>query len=114
LSFCNFKVCKGKRWRPRQRSIRRHSASPGTPDFEASEEVLLRALEEASCKYPALIAKSAIIGKVVGVEDQLQGCTIWLSESSMLASSLVPHSIVSVIHGFFYFLFPCLNVSTGI
>lgn len=90
------------------------SASPRTPDFESSEEDLLRTLEEASSKYPALIAKSAIIGKVADVERDLQGCKIWLSESSMF--SLAPGSIVSVVHSplFFFFLIPCLNISTGI
>lgn len=78
------------------------SASPRTPDFEseATEEDLFRALEDASCKFPALIAKSAIIAKVVDVDvdPKPQSCMIWLSESSMIASSLAPLSIVSVIH----------------
>lgn len=88
------------------------SASTPTPDFEASEEDLLSTLEEASRKYPSLIAKSAFIGKVADVVCELKGCTIWLSESSMLASSLKPGDIVSVIH--FFFCPTCLNISTGI
>lgn len=80
-----------------------HSASSQTPpltpplDFESTQEDLLCSLEEASSKYPTLIGKSAIIGKVVNVVHETKGCKIWLSESSMVASSLTPGSIVSVI-----------------
>lgn len=62
--------------------------------FEAGEEVLLRALEEeASCiLYPSLIAKSAFIGKVAAVEDDLQGCKIWLNFREFHAACFFPRS----------------------
>ena len=80
-----------------------HSSSPQTPSlipslsFELTEDSLASSLEEASTKYPSLISKSAFIGKLVDVERNSRGCKIWLSEPSMLASSLAPGSIVSVI-----------------
>ncbi|KAM3738661.1 hypothetical protein ACB098_09G147200 [Castanea mollissima] len=78
------------------------AASPRTPslipspNFEVSEENLVWSFDEASTKYPALIGKSAFIGKVIDVERESRGCKIWLSEPSMVASSLAPGSIVSV------------------
>ncbi|GAV66889.1 AAA domain-containing protein [Cephalotus follicularis] len=79
-----------------------HSASPRTPsatspqDFDVSEEDIRCSLEEAAHRFPALIGKSALIGRVTDVESESIGCKIWLSEPSMVASSLVPGSIVSV------------------
>lgn len=79
-----------------------HSSSPQTPSlipslsFELTEDSLASSLEEASTKYPSLISKSAFIGKLIDVERNSRGCKIWLSEPSMLASSLAPGSIVSV------------------
>lgn len=67
-----------------------------SPNFEVSEENLVRSFDEASTKYPALIGKSAFIGKVIDVERESRGCKIWLSEPSMVASSLAPGTIVSV------------------
>ncbi|KAF3965188.1 hypothetical protein CMV_010604 [Castanea mollissima] len=67
-----------------------------SPNFEVSEENLVWSFDEASTKYPALIGKSAFIGKVIDVERESRGCKIWLSEPSMVASSLAPGSIVSV------------------
>ncbi|XP_075638574.1 calmodulin-interacting protein 111 isoform X3 [Castanea sativa] len=78
------------------------AASPRTPslipspNFEVREENLVWSFDEASTKYPALIGKSAFIGKVIDVERESRGCKIWLSEPSMVASSLAPGSIVSV------------------
>ncbi|MCD9640353.1 hypothetical protein HAX54_025629 [Datura stramonium] len=64
-----------------------------------TEEELRCCLEEASTKFPSLISKTAFIGRIS--EDAAEtvdtkGCKIWLSESSMLASSISPGSIVSV------------------
>ncbi|XP_016507038.2 calmodulin-interacting protein 111 isoform X1 [Nicotiana tabacum] len=67
---------------------------------EFSEEEIRRfRLEEASRKFPSLISKTAFIGRIS--EDAVEtvdtkGCKIWLSESSMLSSSISPGSIVSV------------------
>ncbi|KAL5732649.1 hypothetical protein ACOSP7_032004 [Xanthoceras sorbifolium] len=78
------------------------SASPRTPsltptlDSEVSYEDFQSILEEASIRYPTLIGKSAVIGRVTNVETESRGCKIWLSESSMLASSFAPGSTVSV------------------
>ncbi|XP_050245167.1 calmodulin-interacting protein 111 isoform X2 [Quercus robur] len=78
------------------------AASPRTPslipspNFEVSEENLVWSFDEASTKYPALIGKSTFIGKVIEVERESRGCKIWLSEPSMVASSLAPGSLVSV------------------
>ncbi|CAK9184706.1 unnamed protein product [Ilex paraguariensis] len=69
------------------------------PDVEFSEEDLLSALDEASLKYPSLIGKTAVIGRVtedVGEVVDSKGCKIWLSQSSMVASSISPGSTVSV------------------
>jgi hypothetical protein len=70
-------------------------------DLEASQqENIALCLEEASSKYPYLIDKSAFIGRITDVEAEssttARGCKIWLSESSMVSSSLAPGSIVSV------------------
>lgn len=83
------------------------ASSPRTPslassiDSEASQqENIALCLEEASSKYPSLIDKSAFIGRITDVEAEssttARGCKIWLSESSMVSSSLAPGSIVSV------------------
>ncbi|CAJ1916124.1 unnamed protein product [Sphenostylis stenocarpa] len=55
--------------------------------------------EEASRKFPSLIAKSAFVAEITHVDDTVplfKGFRIWLSEPSMLSSSLSPGSIVSV------------------
>ncbi|XP_027173359.1 calmodulin-interacting protein 111 isoform X1 [Coffea eugenioides] len=84
------------------------SASKNPDDAEISnqEEELLWGLEEASRKYPSLISKTAFIGKVfnndavhasIGTEAfDIKGCKIWMSESAMIASSILPGSLVSV------------------
>jgi hypothetical protein len=83
------------------------ASSPRTPslassiDLEASQqENIALCLEEASSKYPYLIDKSAFTGRITDVEAEssttARGCKIWLSESSMVSSSLAPGSIVSV------------------
>ncbi|XVE57409.1 hypothetical protein DITRI_Ditri04bG0088600 [Diplodiscus trichospermus] len=77
------------------------SASPQTPsvtslDSEVSEEDLRFSLLEVSRQYPSLIGKSAFIGRVNDVDSETRGCKIWLSENSMVASYLVPGSLVSV------------------
>jgi len=55
---------------------------------------------EASRKFPSLIAESAFVAEIIHVDDIVplfKGFRIWLSEPSMLSSSLSPGSIVSVI-----------------
>ncbi|KAK8473378.1 hypothetical protein PHAVU_001G119600 [Phaseolus vulgaris] len=54
---------------------------------------------EASRKFPSLIAESAFVAEIIHVDDIVplfKGFRIWLSEPSMLSSSLSPGSIVSV------------------
>ncbi|KAF3441359.1 hypothetical protein FNV43_RR15273 [Rhamnella rubrinervis] len=93
---------------PSRVSNSEHYESPQTPssthsrDIESREGDLVYFLEEASRKYPSLIGKSAFIGQVIDVEHDSKGFKIWLSESSMVASSFIPGSIVSV-------SFPSLN-----
>uniref|UniRef100_A0A5B6ZV40 CI111 double-psi beta barrel domain-containing protein n=1 Tax=Davidia involucrata TaxID=16924 RepID=A0A5B6ZV40_DAVIN len=74
------------------------SSSSWTPlaDLEVSEEDLLCSLDVPSRKYHSLIGKSAFVGRVTDVAADSRGCKIWLSESSMVASSLAPGSTVSV------------------
>ncbi|KAF8102067.1 hypothetical protein N665_0201s0356 [Sinapis alba] len=80
-------------------------ASPRTPTSSAAtrdtdyinEEELRRGIEEASAAFPCLLGKSAIIGRVADVaSDSIRGSKIWLSETSMVAASLMPGSTVSV------------------
>ncbi|XP_023741327.1 calmodulin-interacting protein 111 isoform X1 [Lactuca sativa] len=66
---------------------------------EDDEQSLLRSLEETSTKYPSFIGTSALICRSVedasgGIESKT--CKIWLSEASMIASSITPGSVVSV------------------
>lgn len=75
-------------------------------DVEFTEGELKCCLEEASRKFPSLISETDFIGRIS--EDAVEtvdtkGCKIWLSESSMLASSISPGSIVSV-NMFFSFI----------
>ncbi|XP_021643654.2 calmodulin-interacting protein 111 isoform X1 [Hevea brasiliensis] len=78
------------------------SSSPGAPslissaDLEIREQDLILSLEQASTRFPFMIGKSAFIGRVTDVVSESRGCKIWLSESSMVASSLSPGSVVSV------------------
>lgn len=74
------------------------SSTPPPIDLGPSQEDLLCSLEQASIKFPALIGKSAVIGKVAGVVREPKGCKIWLSESSMVSSSIAVGSVVSVTH----------------
>ncbi|BAT85091.1 Calmodulin-interacting protein [Vigna angularis] len=70
---------------------------PKTQQQQAQEHASL--CEEASRKFPSLIAESAIVAKIIHVDDTVplfKGFRIWLSEPSMLSSSLSPGSIVSV------------------
>ncbi|KAG2258303.1 hypothetical protein Bca4012_021575 [Brassica carinata] len=80
-------------------------ASPRTPTSSTlsrdtdyvSEEELRRGIEQASAAFPCLIGKSAIIGRLSDVaSDSIRGSKIWLSETSMVAASLIPGSTVSV------------------
>lgn len=66
------------------------------PHSEVSEDELQCTLDEASSKYPSLIGKSALIGRVANVQPNSRGCKIWLSEPSMVTLSIVPGSTVSV------------------
>ncbi|XP_020219674.1 calmodulin-interacting protein 111 [Cajanus cajan] len=55
--------------------------------------------ERASRSFPSLIANSAFVAEITHVDDTVpvsKGFRIWLSEPSMLSSSLPPGSIVSV------------------
>lgn len=66
----------------------------------ASEEDLVAVMAEASNRFPHLISKSSFIARVTDVESDStgssKGCKIWMSEPSMVASSMAPGSIVSV------------------
>ncbi|KAF2291020.1 hypothetical protein GH714_018469 [Hevea brasiliensis] len=79
------------------------SLSPGAPslisstDLEIHEQDLILSLEQASTRFPFMIGKFAFIGRVTDVVSELRGCKIWLSESSMVAFSLSPGSIVSAL-----------------
>ncbi|KAJ6380763.1 hypothetical protein OIU77_029628 [Salix suchowensis] len=77
------------------------ASSPRTPSLASSidleacqQEDIALCLEEASSKYPSLIGTSAFIGRISDVEAEssttARGCKIWLSESSMVSSSLCP------------------------
>ncbi|XP_062111914.1 calmodulin-interacting protein 111 [Humulus lupulus] len=86
---------------PSRMSSTDRNSSPLTPsstlDYETNDEDLISILEEASMKYPSLIGKSAFIGRITDIDHNNSiGCKIWLSESSMVASSFTPGSIVSV------------------
>ncbi|XP_060177587.1 calmodulin-interacting protein 111 [Lycium barbarum] len=68
-------------------------------DVEFTEEQLKFSLLEASRKFPNLISQTSLIVRIS--EDAVEtvdnkGCKIWISESSMLANSISPASIVSV------------------
>ncbi|KAL6144654.1 hypothetical protein ACLB2K_055345 [Fragaria x ananassa] len=71
-------------------------ASSGSLDFEPNEVNFASCLEQASTKYPSLIAKSAFIAQLTDVDDSPKGCKVWLSEPSMVSHSFTPGSIVSV------------------
>ncbi|CAN7095200.1 unnamed protein product [Brassica rapa subsp. narinosa] len=80
-------------------------ASPRTPTSSTpslaadyiNEEELRRGIVKASAAFPCLLGKSAIIGRVSDVApESIRGSKIWLSETSMVAASLIPGSTVSV------------------
>lgn len=78
-----------------------HSPSPVPrlaipPASEVCEDEFLSSIEEASSKYPSLIGKSAFVGRVTSAPVQSTGCKVWLSESSMVASSFTQGAIVSM------------------
>ncbi|KAL2895819.1 hypothetical protein RDABS01_000817 [Bienertia sinuspersici] len=72
------------------------SSQSSSPHFSESE--LQQTLEQASRKFPYFISKSSLIVQIseFDTSSQQKGCKIWLSESSMLASSISPASLVSV------------------
>ncbi|KAL2320617.1 hypothetical protein Fmac_029586 [Flemingia macrophylla] len=73
------------------------SSNATTPSRSPHE--LTSLCEQASRKFPSLIAKSAFVAEITHVDDTLpvsKGFRICLSESAMLSSSLSPASIVSV------------------
>ncbi|CAN8279633.1 unnamed protein product [Cochlearia groenlandica] len=73
------------------------SSTTGRESDSINEDELRRSIEEASASFPLLIGKSAIIGRVTEVaSESIRGSKIWLSEASMVASSLSPGSTVSV------------------
>ncbi|CAN1271681.1 Calmodulin-interacting protein 111 [Linum perenne] len=81
-------------------------ASPRSPSLtpslssefgvEEEEDVVSSRLEEASRRFPDLIGKSAVVCRITDVAPDFRGGKIWLSEASMVASSIVPGSVVSV------------------
>lgn len=75
------------------------SPSSQSSSSQFSELELHNTLDEASRKFPTFISKSALIAQISEFESssQQKGCKIWLSESSMLSSSISPASLVSVI-----------------
>ncbi|THG06003.1 hypothetical protein TEA_021321 [Camellia sinensis var. sinensis] len=89
------------------------SCSTPLPESEVSEEDVLCSLDEVMRKYPSLIGRSALIGRVTDVTEA-KGCKLWLSESSMVASSLTPGSTVSVIviAHVFYLTGNCCRISS--
>ncbi|XP_073149023.1 calmodulin-interacting protein 111 isoform X2 [Henckelia pumila] len=65
--------------------------------FDPQDEDFSSSLDEASAKFPAFIAKSAFIGRIVeGNTSDFRGCKLWLSESAMISRSIPPGSVVSV------------------
>ncbi|CAN1245636.1 Calmodulin-interacting protein 111 [Linum grandiflorum] len=77
-------------------------SSPRTPSLtsefgeEEEEEYASSCLEEASRRFPHLIGKSALVSRITDVAPDSRGGKIWLSEPSMVASSIAPGSVVSV------------------
>nr|GMC90270.1 calmodulin-interacting protein 111 isoform X1 [Ipomoea batatas] len=69
---------------------------------ELGEDDLRCYLEQASRKFPSFISAAAFIGRVseeaAAAEGGVgsSGCKIWLSEASMVSSSISPGSLVSV------------------
>ncbi|GAB2295622.1 hypothetical protein Dimus_029778 [Dionaea muscipula] len=72
------------------------SASTRGPNTDLVENELSSFIQEACRRFPSFTSERAVVGRVTGVESQSKGCRIWLSESSMVASSISPGSIVSV------------------
>ncbi|CAO2831573.1 unnamed protein product [Amaranthus hypochondriacus] len=72
------------------------SQSSTNPQF--SENDFQNILLQASSKFPSFITKSALIAQISEFDSSThqKGCKIWLSESSMLSSSISPGSLVSV------------------
>lgn len=97
-----------KKKQPRTPSRLSNSEPPASPRTPASstpsqaadyinEEELRRGIEQASAAFPCLLGKSAIIGRVSDVApESIRGSKIWLSETSMVAASIIPGSTVSV------------------
>lgn len=88
---------KSKKHSKAQSKFSDQSSLTPPPNSEVSEDELQCTLDEASSKYPSLIGKSALIGRVANVQPDSRGCQIWLSEPSMVAFSIVPGSTVSVL-----------------
>lgn len=68
---------------------------------ELAEDDLRCYLEQASRKFPSFISTAAFIGRVSEEAAAAEGvgssgCKIWLSEASMVSSSISPGSLVSV------------------
>ncbi|XP_021863997.2 calmodulin-interacting protein 111 isoform X1 [Spinacia oleracea] len=74
------------------------SPSPQSSSSHFSEIDFHNTLEEASRKFPSFVTKSSLIAQLSEFDSssQQKGCKIWLSEASMLASSISPASLVSV------------------
>lgn len=73
------------------------SSTPLLKEYEPGEDDLRSSIEKATIAFPCFIGKAALIGRVADVEPTLSNhCKIWLSQSSMVAASLTPGSIVSV------------------
>ncbi|ERM98153.1 hypothetical protein AMTR_s00095p00091650 [Amborella trichopoda] len=72
--------------------------SSATPSLSSDDESLNSTLMEASFRFPGFICRNSFRGRVTEVEAKMNGLgsTIWLSEASMSASSLLPGSYVSL------------------
>uniref|UniRef100_A0A0R0EXN2 AAA+ ATPase domain-containing protein n=1 Tax=Glycine max TaxID=3847 RepID=A0A0R0EXN2_SOYBN len=78
-----------------QSSLSSNAATTPSKTLQPSE--LASLCEEASRKFPSLIAKSAFIAELAQVDDTVPVSNrIWLSAPSMLSLSLPPGSTVSV------------------
>lgn len=88
------------------------------PQQQTSEIDIQFILEEASRKFPSFIGKNALVAQITQDADteSIKGtCKIWLSESSMLAHSLLPGSTVTVSVSIVYNLISILfNGNVGV
>ena len=83
-------------------SIQDDAAATPPCTTPAEPQHLASLCQEASRIFPSFISQSAFVAEITNIEstDSLSkgAAKIWLSESSMVASSLAPGSLVSVIN----------------